>query len=419
MEKTLRLGHSNWVVGDEFWDREEDLALFTDKLNEGANLLLIAQRRMGKTSLMKEASRRLADSYRCLYVDFEKATSPEDAVVEMSLITRPYEKLWARTKGLFRNALSRLAEGVEEVSVGELGITLRSGLTSGTWKKRADDLFAILADADRPVIVMMDEVPILVNTILRGGTDDIVPGQVQIAAEFLLWLRGVCTRHRGRVRVVVSGSIGLEPVLRRVDLSATINLLEPFDLKPWTDEAAAGCLEALGRGYGIEYEAGTVQGMLHRLGCNIPHHVQMYFTKLHDFCRRRGSTRVSDTDAEEIFNTEMLSIHGHAELAHYEERLRTVFGRQLAAFALELLTEASVEGILTVKAVTAQRENHDTTNVISRKEQNHVLQTFEHDGYLQRSDGGYIFVSGLLKEWWKARNGFGYIPLTRRIEQRG
>ncbi|MGD0227050.1 MAG: hypothetical protein ABSF71_32385 [Terriglobia bacterium] len=40
----------NWVVGDRFWDREQELKLFMEYLEAGANVLLIAPRRIGKTS---------------------------------------------------------------------------------------------------------------------------------------------------------------------------------------------------------------------------------------------------------------------------------------------------------------------------------------------------------------------------------
>ena len=43
----------------------------------------------------------------------------------------------------------------------------------------------------------------------------------------------------------------------------------------------------------------------------------------------------------------MLSIHGHAELTHYEERLKLVLGEEIFPMALELLTETAVAGQLT------------------------------------------------------------------------
>ncbi len=55
----LTMAHGNWVEGGRFWGREADLEVFISRIDEGAHQLLTAQRRMGKTSLMRE--RRLGN----------------------------------------------------------------------------------------------------------------------------------------------------------------------------------------------------------------------------------------------------------------------------------------------------------------------------------------------------------------------
>ncbi len=69
MIKKLVTAHGNWVDGDRFWDREGDIKAFIRRIDEGAHILLVAQRRIGKTSLMREVSRRITDRYTCLHVD--------------------------------------------------------------------------------------------------------------------------------------------------------------------------------------------------------------------------------------------------------------------------------------------------------------------------------------------------------------
>ena len=43
-----------------------------------------------------------------------------------------------------------------------------------------------------------------------------------------------------------------------------------------------------------------------------------------------------------------------------------------------------------------------------------VLHVLEHDGYLARRDDGFRFVSGLVEDWWRARNGRGFVPFSER-----
>ena len=71
MDKKLTQASGSVVTGDRFWDRKADMALFKQKIDEGAHILVVAQRRIGKTSLLKEAAEQLNDTYVCLYVDLQ------------------------------------------------------------------------------------------------------------------------------------------------------------------------------------------------------------------------------------------------------------------------------------------------------------------------------------------------------------
>ena len=52
---------------------------------------------------------------------------------------------------------------------------------------------------------------------------------------------------RGTVHTLVGGSIGLEGILRRAGLSASINDLVPFRVDPWDRSTAVEFLHGLGR----------------------------------------------------------------------------------------------------------------------------------------------------------------------------
>jgi len=150
------------------------------------------------------------------------------------------------------------------------------------------------------------------------------------------------------------------------------------------------------------------------LGCCIPHHVQMFFRHAHDWCIRRKQNTISRQDVETIYNNDLLSIRGHAELTHYEERLKLVLGDELFPLALELLTETAVVGRLTAEAVKTVLQHCEFTSSPAAEAQRQVLEVLEHDGYIERKDGHYGFVSKLLRDWWKARHEFNYIPTSKR-----
>ena len=55
----LRKTVGNWVDGDRFFNRKADIAELEGRVRDGTHTLLTAQRRMGKTSLVRELLRRL------------------------------------------------------------------------------------------------------------------------------------------------------------------------------------------------------------------------------------------------------------------------------------------------------------------------------------------------------------------------
>ncbi|MFH1487767.1 MAG: ATP-binding protein [Pseudomonadota bacterium] len=413
MEK-LKRAVGNYVTGDKFWDREEDIKLFTELLDEGAHILMAAPRRIGKTSLMRETAERLKDKYYCLHVDLQKAESPADAVTELSKATHPYKKLWLRTREVFKNILEGVKENIENLSIEDLTVTLRFGLTAGDWQIKGDQLFSTLAETDKPVVIFFDEFPILINRLLKGNEFLMTPERRQITDAFMSWVRDNSIRHKEKIRMVITGSIGIEPALRQADLSATLNTFTPFTLLPWTDEAAKGCLEALSNQYEIPFQPEAISLIIEKLRYLIPHHVQLFFDNVYEDWRRRKYPKVTPEHIEQVYSAQMLSIKGHAELSHMEERLKIVFGLEIYALALEILTETAVKGYLDSEAAIAICRGTEESGRDPKVTLRGILEILQHDGYLEQDEDRFIFISRLLRDWWKRRFSFGYTPVLER-----
>lgn len=224
--KRLIQAHGQWVEGEtRFWNRQDEIRAFIEILDEGGSIHLVAQRRIGKTSLMREVSRRIGGEYACVHVDLQKATSPEDFIAALGTATRDHQSLWMKTREVFSNALSKFADRLDTLQVDEVALTIREGLVEGNWQAKGDRLLAALAESERPVVLFLDEVPVMVNRVLRGADNAMTPERIATTDAFLSWLRQNTLEHQGRVRIVVTGSIGFEPILREARLSATINNL--------------------------------------------------------------------------------------------------------------------------------------------------------------------------------------------------
>lgn len=154
--------------------------------------------------------------------------------------------------------------------------------------------------------------------------------------------------------------------------------------------------------------------IIEKLGYLIPHHVQLFFDNIYMDCKRRDYKKVTENHVTEIYETKMLSIQGHAELSHLEERLKMAFGLEIYPIALEILTEAAVRGYLDGKSALAICQSYEIAEADPNKILREILEILQHDGYLAQDDERFVFVSRLLKDWWKARFAFGYIPIFER-----
>ena len=407
---------ANWVEGDRFFDRDVELEALAERVRDGTHTLLTAQRRMGKTSLVRELLRRLREegSFETVFVDLEDAATPAEAVVELAAQSSSVQGAWHRIRSGFVNVLPRVevSTPVDTSAVPRVRVKLGAGIDAGNWRQRGDRIFEALAGNDRPVVLAIDELPILVNRLLEGDDNRITPQRRQAADELLSWLRKNGQTHRDRVTMILSGSVGLGPILLQAELTALANIYSPFDLKPWNEETAVACLGALAETYHLELPLAVRQDMCRRLRCQIPHHVQLFFDHLHEDLRRAGRREATWEDVERVYTGTMLGAGRELVLKHYESRLKAVLGREGCRIARGILTEtARCGGFLSDDVVNQYREGlPQQVQAPSPAEaepvpMEDVLYVLEHDGYLERQDGGYRFVSGLLEDWWCARYG--------------
>ena len=413
----LRKQPSNWVDGDQFFDREAEIKALMERVGEGTHTLLTAQRRVGKTSLVRELLRQLSANgeHETLFIDLEAASTPADAVAEVAFAARSISTAWVRIRSGFANFLQGVGQHVEAVEVADLKVRLRSGIDSGSWDRRGDEVFTALATGDKPVVLAIDELPILVNRLLKGHDYQITPERRETTDLFLSWLRSNGQAHRNKITLIVSGSIGLDPILSQAGLSAQANIFSSFELRPWNVDTAMECLGALAHWHEVDLSIEVRRKMCELLRCCIPQHIQQFFDHLHEHLRREARDMATIDDVTQVYYRDLLSVRGQINLQHYEDRLRMVMGNLGYTIAISILTEAAVnDGLLTDQAAGSYQSEILASSRVEELSINDVLHLLEHDGYLERQDEGYRFVSGLLQDWWRARHGRFFTPIAER-----
>ena len=328
----------------------------------------------------------------------------------------PDHGAWRRIVTRFANVLR--GAGIEELAVPGIRIKLRAAADAGNWPQKGKEAFAALAPQDRPAIRAGDELPVLVHCLVRGEDERASPQESEKAGEFLGWLRKNGQAHKGPVVLILSGSVSLEPILRRTGLSAHANIFTDYELTPWDEDTATACLAALAETYDLDLPPALRRDIRRRLRCLVPHHVQQFFDCIHERLCPAGLRAATLEDVDRAYRQDLLGARGQIGLDHCETRLWATLGSGAYRIALELLTEAAVnEGFLSDDTVDRHRKHFDARNEDAGDDAivvGDVLHQLEQEGYLERGGGGYVIVSGLLEDWWRTRNGRYFIPIARR-----
>ena len=262
----------------------------------------------------------------------------------------------------------------------------------------------------------MDELPIFLSRMLREEDG------AQRVDDFLRWLRGALQSVEGDSPVlVVSGSIGLAPLVRRLGIPDRINHLHFIRLGPWTRETSVACLERLASDNGLRFEDGVADAVHEALGIGIPHYVQSFFARLKEVATMRSRDRATAEDVAEV-HRELLGPSGDNDLVHYRTRLEEGLGdEQSCMIAMEILAEAAAEGEFTPDANRCLARLHAPTGGDLPGRIAEVLEILVHDGYLEATEHGHRFPFRLLRDWWSARYCRDHTPLRSRVsgEDRG
>ena len=141
--------------------------------------------------MVRELLRRLDEEgeVSTVFVDVEAAMDAADAVAELAVQAQPLQSVRGRIASWLSNSLRGVRENVEELGVSELKVTLRAGMDSGNWQRTGDQVFEALAANERPVVLAIDELPILVNRLLKGNEYRITPERRAATDSFMGWLR--------------------------------------------------------------------------------------------------------------------------------------------------------------------------------------------------------------------------------------
>lgn len=384
------------VRDENFYGRERELNEL-DRTTQDEHVLLLAPRRVGKTSLLYALSSKVDREQTAIPIFVSAAVAKTElqfvrALLQAIYDTRAGKRFKPNRVGAWLRRHSRRVKGVK---VAGSGIDFETQATP-EWQEEADSAFSALAGAQRPWLIMIDELPTLVLLLARSDDSG---GRVRA---FMQWFRNLRQLPRGdeSLRFVLAGSIGLDNVTRRHRLTDTINDLRDWRLGPFTFENADRFLDELARTYKLELGAELRRDICDRAEWLIPYHLQLIFSALREQCGARARPSVEKLDRA----IEALLLR-KAYFATWDERLRDAFGAPEDELARKLLATCAREPHGATRSALQQCIARAVPNPKDRAETTTwLLDVLANDGYLVEEAGRMRFRSGLLRRYWVGRS---------------
>lgn len=394
------------VEGDDFFNREEETDQLWRTLNEGNHVLLLAPRRVGKTSLaLRVGSIAAKSGWKFVPVDVQGCRD------ELSFLDNLFEKL--QSMGVKVPGLARLIKGITfvrrnlpgKVEAGGFSVAIEpsEGQETTTLERQIERLFDEMEESGDRVLIAVDELPVLLQALEQGDESARLRG-------FLNWFRALRLRYRKNVRWLLLGSVGLDTFAEVRHLTATINDLKPSSLGAYTEPTAISFLQALGRGKGVKMSKALCHVMLGEIGWPLPFFLQLVFYELHSLLGR-PPRRPQTKDAKQACD-QLAAPQYYTQFEPWRGRLAEGMNAEHLQAAMAVLNAicVHVDGLARARLLDAlmrkfpQRNLDEVSRILAT-----TLGQLERDGYLLRRDGaaggaaGYAFRSFLLRRYWHAR----------------
>lgn len=371
------------VVGESFLRRKKINDLFWSHIVKGSDVLFVAPRRVGKTSIMKDLIATAPENYYCVYRDVEGATTKN--LFYKRLFEMLIERLGKAKKNakLFTSWISRY----DIKKVGTDGIEI--GRNPKDFQKEVNELLEEVAKEGLTIIFFIDEfVEVILNLRNSKKIDD--------AISILHELREI--RHNDvfkNIIFVFAGSIGLHNIVKEIGRPKLINDIEPFHIGPLTESEANQLINQLTEGATIQYNQEIRNYLFQRIEYLLPYFVQLIIAEIDLISYQKEKTEINQATVDEAFNNVVKNTSNFDDwILRLKDYLRDNFN-----FINHVLKCCAFKENVTIQEIYNISAGYKKEDVCKD-----LMDNLVRDGYLREENGNYQFLSPFIKIYWQSKN---------------
>jgi hypothetical protein len=371
----------------------EQLIQILWKTVDQQSLVITAERRIGKTTVIKKMSYEPENGWVPVFQDLERCHSAAEFAMavyrEVHQFLSKKGKVTRRAKELF------IALGGTEIG-GIIKIPESPGIH---WKdvlnQTIEDLVHENDASGTKLLFLWDEMPFMLANIRdREGE--------QTAMEVLDLLRALRQTHSA-LRMVITGSIGLHHVLSSLKeknyANSPVNDMAPIDVPPLQEADAVTLARLLIEGETLRSkDIGAAVAIAREADC-FPfyiHHIVKALTI-------RGLDATAE-NVSQVVAMQLVDANDPWELLHYRERIPIYYGNDEKVVLLILDELAIRPDAAPISEMFARLKGASVFD--NRERLLQLLSLMERDHYLKRDESGrYCFRFPLIRRWWTINRG--------------
>lgn len=374
--------------GEKFFPRNQVIEEINKKLKSGSNLLMVAPRRVGKTSILYYLIDNPQPDFDFVYYISESVNNENEFY--RKLFNHIVDTLTTARK--YSHSLLRFIkeQAVRVEKIGTDGLTL--GQNQINYFDHVTHFLKGLNIEGRSIIVLVDEFAQTVENIIRDEG-------ISQAIHFLQTNRVIRQNPDfiNKIRFIYAGSIGLENVVDRINANQEINDLLSIRVLPLTKNESAELVTKILSDSNLEISSSTLNYLIEQIEWLIPFYFHLIIDEVEKIIVRNDLGKNTITKAiidEAIAN----SIEMRNCFEPWLSRLRNAYAGPEFNFIKDVLNHVAELSTIT----SAEIYDIAVKNSIEVSYRN-LVHALIHDGYINdiTDSKEYRFNSPILRMWWR------------------
>lgn len=372
---------------EDFFKRPKITNEIWNKLDKGGNLLLVAPRRVGKSSILFNLEDEPLDKHIIVYYTSESVNNENEfyrklfnhIVEKLDKLTKYKKKLTVLSKAIFKSIESISTEGIKIQHDNKI-----------LYYDEVMKLIRSLDLGEDKMIILIDEFAQTVENIIKDEN-------VNKAIHFLETNREIRQRPETRkiIQFIYAGSIGLENIVESFNGVKFINDLIPVKITPLSKKEAKELVFKIINDSGVTIEEAVFEYLLKIIEWWIPFYFQIILDEIDKILTETGSKTITKKDLDIAVKN---ALKQRIYFEHWFARLRNVFKGKDFNFVKDTLNMLSLK-----KKLNTSDIYNLTVKFRLESSYKNLVNVLKYDGYINNEDNSkiYRFNSPLLREWWR------------------